>query len=253
MFEALDDFGGENPFIDGDGIEGSVKSVNIDVEKKKRQERKGRKGQNFPSAPVFFEDAVGAEKEKREEYHVELETEPDKKRKDKSQEEIAGGRIRLLSPEFPEQINGETGDVNGRIKVESKKKHRGGEAVQEPEHKGQSFPLPDVVSQEENLKPEEYGPNRQAPFDDEDQQAAFEQLAQGIKRQHQDGDARLVDGIDPLGPFFAEPAVFSQRDVGIDLSGVEVVVVLFVVVVGHVDILVFIKAVSGHEIIGFIP
>jgi hypothetical protein len=240
FFEVLHNFRCEYAFVDGNGIVGAVECVDIYVKKNQREDGKGHKGQNFPFGFVFFEDEINADEKEREKDHIVLEAEPDEKGEDKAEEQIVEGRKWAFLSYFTEQINGQKGDGDGRVEVKGKKENRGGKTVQKPEDKRHPFPLPEVIGEKKKLKSQENSPQRQTSLDYEDQQAPLEELAQSVKRQHQDGDPRLVDREDPLDSFLAEPAVFAQFDIGIKLFGVEMKVVLVVVVIGHIDILVLV-------------
>lgn len=151
LFEVLHNFRCEHAFVNGDGIVGSVKCVDIYVKENQRENGKGHKGQNFQFGFVFFEDVINADEKERKKDHIVLEAEPDEKGEDKAEKHIVERRKWALLPDFPEQINGEKGDGDGRVEVKGKKENRNGKAVQKPEDKRQPFPSPEVIGQKKNL------------------------------------------------------------------------------------------------------
>jgi hypothetical protein len=132
--------------------------------------------------------------------------------------------------------------------VNGVEKDRRREACQEPEPLGQVFSAPLAPGIEIDLDREESAPKTHPQAQNEDERFSLEQGAQGIERNHHEGDSRGVEGI---------PAVRlgAGNDMGSGpaLEHHEAGVIPLLVVVRQVEVPVAEQAVADDEIVGFIP
>src|SRR5512139_230462 len=126
------------------------------------------------------------------------------------------------------------------------------ERIERPETERETFSLPCFAGVEINLETQERGPERQAGFKNKGQPLARDELAQPVKREHQNGNPGQVDGVDGALSLPALTAVDAELQPGVVLFRVEMKVVLMGIVVGQVNVTVAEKAVGCEKVIGFV-